>query len=135
MTRFFIFPSLDLWTYSCVHLYARLQASEGPQATVPSNLSITSYRPNIVVYNSEASSVALLKLTCHLDSIHYIEAARSIKQNKTGFLQLLVEFELISIMKSVYWDLQPQPSLSCDRFLMLQLRLALPRIPMCGQHS
>jgi len=53
---------------------------------------------------SDASSLALLELTCPLDSMHYIEAARSIRQNKTGYLQLLAEFELISIMKSVYWD-------------------------------
>ena len=49
--------------------------------TIPSNLLITSYRPDIVVYNSEASSVALLELTCPLDSEHHIEAARSRKQN------------------------------------------------------
>ena len=47
-------------------------------------------RPGIVVYNSETSSVALLELTCPLDSEHHIEAARSRKQNKTEYLQNLI---------------------------------------------
>ena len=72
-----------------------LRASEGPQATIPLNLLITSYRPDIVV--SEASSVALLELTCPLDSEHHIEAARSRKQNKTEYLQLLAEFDRLRI--------------------------------------
>ena len=86
-------------SYSCIHVYADLpglQASEGPQATTvytPSNLLITSYRPDIVVYNSEASSVALLELTCPLDSEHHIEAARSrkqIRQSTYSYLQNLI---------------------------------------------
>ena len=87
-------------SYSCIHVYADLpglRASEGPQATIPSNLLITSYRPDIVVYNSETSSVALLELTCPLDSEHHIEAARSRKQNKTEYLQLLAEFDRLRI--------------------------------------
>ena len=74
-----------------------LRASEGPKATIPSNLLITSYRPDIVVYNSETSSVALLEQTCPLDSEHHIEAARSRKQNKTEYLQLLVEFDRLRL--------------------------------------
>ena len=87
-------------SYSCIHVYADLtglRASEGPQATVPSNLLITSYRPDIVVYNSEASSVALLELTFPLDSELHIEAARSTKRNKTEYLQLLAEFDHLRI--------------------------------------
>ena len=80
-------------SYSCIHVYADLPGLRAsPQATIPSNLLITSYRPNIVVYNSEASSVALLELTCPLDSEHHIKAARSRTQNKTEYLQLLAEF-------------------------------------------
>ena len=45
--------------------------------TDTSECSITSYRSDIVVYNFEASSVALLELTCPLDSEHHIEVARS----------------------------------------------------------
>ena len=83
MIRFFIFLPLDLWTYlsvihvsMCLHAdLPGLRASKGPQVTIPSNLLITSYKPDIVVYNSEASSVALLELACPLDSEHHIEAA------------------------------------------------------------
>jgi len=47
--------------YPSIQVYADLpglRASEGPQATVPSDLLITTYRPDIVIYNSEASSIA-----------------------------------------------------------------------------
>ena len=44
-----------------IHIYADLpgfKASKGPQAMVPSDLLIAPYRPDIVVHNSEASSIA-----------------------------------------------------------------------------
>ena len=62
------------------------RASKGPQAMVPSDLLITPYRPDIVVYNSEASSVTLLKLTCPLDSENHLQPARSRKQSETEYL-------------------------------------------------
>ena len=52
-----------------------------------------------VVYNSEASTVALLELTCPLDSEHHIQEARSRKQNNTEYLQLLSEFDRLQIPK------------------------------------
>jgi len=85
-------------SHSYIHVYADLlglRASEGPQAT---NLLIISYRPDTVVYNSETFSVALLELTCPLDSKHHIEAARSRKQNKTEYLQVLAEFDRLRIV-------------------------------------
>jgi len=45
-------------TYAFADLQC-LQASEATQATIPSTLLIISYRPDIVVYNSEKCSVAL----------------------------------------------------------------------------
>jgi len=54
-------------SYSYIHAYADLpglRASEGPQATVPSDLLITSYRSDIVVHNSEASTLALAEFDC-----------------------------------------------------------------------
>ena len=66
-------------SFSYIHVYADLpglRPSEGPQATVLSDLLITSYKPDIVVHNSEASAVALLELTCLLDSEHHLQAAR-----------------------------------------------------------
>ena len=58
---------------------------------------ITPYRPDIVIYNPQSSSISLLELTCPLDSIHHIQSARSRKQNKTDYLQLLAEFDLLNI--------------------------------------
>ena len=87
-------------SFSSIQVYADihgLQTSEGPQGTVPSSLLFTPYRPDIVVYNSEASTVALLELTCPLDSEHHIQEARSRKQNKTEYLQLLSEFDRLQI--------------------------------------
>jgi len=87
-------------SHSYIHFYADLpgfRASKGPQATVPSDLQITSYRPDIVVHNLEAFGVALLELTCPLDSEHHLQAARSRKQSKTEYLQLLAEFYRLQI--------------------------------------
>ena len=85
-------------TSICV--YADLQgwrSSESPQATIPSALVSTPFRPDIVVYNSATSSVALLELTCPLDSEHHILSARSRKQSKPDYLQLLAEFDRLQI--------------------------------------
>ena len=82
------------------HVFADLQglrASEAPQATIPSTLLITPYRPDIVVYNSGKPSVALLELTCPLDPEHNIQSARSRKQNKAEYHQLLAEFDHLQI--------------------------------------
>ena len=60
-------------------------------------LLATPYRPDIVIYNPQSSSIALLELTSPLDSIHHIQSARSRKQNKTDYLQLLAEFDRLNI--------------------------------------
>ena len=81
-------------------MYADLQnfrASEAPQATIPLSMLTTSYRPDIVVFNSQVSSVALLELTCPLDSVHHIQSARSQKQSKVEYLQLLAEFDRLRV--------------------------------------
>ena len=83
-----------------IHVFADLQglqASEAPQATILSTLLITPYRPDIVVYNSGKPSVALLELTCPLDSEHNIQSARSRKQNKIEYHRLLAEFDHLKI--------------------------------------
>ena len=66
------------------------------------SLLITSYRPDIVIYNSQSSSITLLELTCPLDSIHHIQSARNRKQSKTEYLQLLAEFDRLNIAN--YYD-------------------------------
>ena len=58
-----------------IHGFADLQGlrvTEAPQATIPSTILITPYRPDIIVYNSGKPFVALLELTCPLDSKHNI---------------------------------------------------------------
>ena len=88
-----------------IHVFADLQglqASEAPQATIPSTLLITPYRPDIVVYNSGKPSVALLELTCPLDSEHNIQSARSRKQTRLGIincLRNLITYRSQTIMK------------------------------------
>ena len=78
-----------------------LRASEGPQATVPSYLLIT---PDIVLYNCETSTVALLELTFPLESEHHIQTmTRSRKQNRTKLLAEFDHYRLITIMKQ--WKL------------------------------
>ena len=73
------------------------RACEAPQATIPTSILITPYRPDIVVYNSQVHSVAMLELTCPLDSAHHLESARNRKQLKVEYLQLLAEFDRLSI--------------------------------------
>ena len=78
-------------------------ANHCPQSTIPSSLLITSYHPDIVLYNSQSSSVALLELTCPLDSnYHHIESARARKQKKPEYLQLLAEFDHLNVTN--YYD-------------------------------
>ena len=71
------------------------------RVSLPTEITTYSYsivlRPDIVIYNPQSSSIALLELTCPLDSIHHIQSARSRKQNKTDYLQLLAEFDRLNI--------------------------------------
>ena len=53
-----------------IHVYAELpgmHASVFLLATILPTLIVTSYRPDIVIYNESTNSVALLELTCTLD--------------------------------------------------------------------
>jgi len=54
---------------------------------------VTAYQPDIVIHNTDTSTVALLELKCPLDSDHHIESARSCKQNKVEHQQLLAELD------------------------------------------
>jgi len=68
-----------------VSLYADLPgmwASDSPQVTIPPSLLSTSYRSDIVIYNDRTNSVALLELTCPLDSLDHLESARDCKHEK-----------------------------------------------------
>jgi len=87
-----------------VCIYADLpgmRASESPQGTVPISLMVTSYRPDIVIYHITSNSIALLELTCPLDSTQHLEAARDRKQSKLEYLRILSEFDRLGI-PSIY---------------------------------
>jgi len=75
-----------------------LQASVSPPATIPPEVMLTSYRPDLVFYNTATNSIALLELTCSLDSLHHLESARSRKQDKLEYLQLLAELDHLNII-------------------------------------
>ena len=88
-----------------VSVYADLpgmRASDSPQTTIPPSLLITPYRPDIVIYNQINNSVALLELTCPLDSVHHLESARERKQGKTEYQQILSEFDRLGTPCSYY---------------------------------
>lgn len=79
-----------------VKVFADLQnfrSCESPPATIPTTIMVTAYRPDIVVFNTDTSAVALLELTCPLDSSHHLEAARSRKQSKVEYHQILAELD------------------------------------------
>ena len=71
--------------------------SESPPATIPPAMMVTPYRPDLVVHNTSTNSIALLELTCPLDSEHHLESARERKQNKVEYLQLLAELYHLNI--------------------------------------
>ena len=52
---------------------------------------------SLYIYNSGKPSVALLELTFPLDSEYNIQSARSRKQNKAEYHQLLAEFDHLQI--------------------------------------
>ena len=79
-----------------------MRVSDSPQTTIPPLLLITPYRPDIVIYNQINTSVALLELTCPLDSAHHLESARECKQRKTEYQQILSEFDCLGIPCSYY---------------------------------
>ena len=78
------------------------RACEAPQATIPTSILITPSHPDIIVYNSQVHSVAMLELTCPLDSVHHLEPAQNRKQSKVEYLQLLAECDRLNI--SSYYE-------------------------------
>ena len=85
-----------------MHDLPGMRASDSPQTTIPPSLLITPYRPDIVIYNQINNSVALLELTCPLDSVHHLESARERKQGKTEYQQILSEFDRLGTPCSYY---------------------------------
>ena len=49
-----------------------LQANEELQGSILTTVLTMPYRPDIVVYNLQNASIAMLELTCPLDSAHHV---------------------------------------------------------------
>ena len=77
------------------------------------------------IHNPEPSSVALIDLTFPLDSKDHIEEADRLRI-KTVEISVLRHYQpsYIQHFKSFVDFIQPQPSLSFDRLLMMQQQLA-----------
>jgi len=82
---------------SIISLYADLP--ECGQVTPPRQqfLLSTPYHPDIVIYNDRTNLVALLELTCPLDSLDHLESARDHKQGKQEYQQILSEFDQLGV--------------------------------------
>ena len=74
-----------------------LASNVSPPATIPPEVMVTSYRPDLVFYNTATNSIALLELTCPLDSEHHLQTARLRKQNKVEYQQLLAELDRLNV--------------------------------------
>ena len=76
------------------HLHADIptwRASESPPATIPTNISTTRARPDMVLI--EDLSVNLLELTIPTNTYEALQAARSRKSEKPTYLQLVSDLE------------------------------------------
>ena len=83
-----------------VSVYADLQGfhfNDAPPETIPSNVLVTPYRPDVVIYNRHSASMGIIELTCPLDSIQHMESARSHKLCKPEYVQILAELDRLKI--------------------------------------
>ena len=81
-----------------ISLYADLpgmRESDCPQSTIPPSLLTTPYRPDLVIFNksNRDNSVAMLELTCPLDSVQNLESTRERKQRKKEYQEIQSEFD------------------------------------------
>ena len=63
-----------------IRVYAdlpNLRASESPLSTIPTGVTATPFRLDIVIHNTITSSLLLFELTCPLDSAHHLREART----------------------------------------------------------
>ena len=90
------------------------------------SLLITSYRPDVVIYNATRNLVVLLELTCPLDSIHHLESARDRKQSKEEYLQLSSEFDRLGVPCSVMPQMVPPNCVPPDHLWQIMLPWMVP---------
>ena len=100
--KFTLFSQLITLFSDCqmVSVYADLQGhrfNDSPPETIPSNVLVTPYRPDVVIYNRHSASMGIIELTCPLDSIHYLESAHNCKLYKPEYVQLLAELDRLKI--------------------------------------
>ncbi|XP_065896220.1 uncharacterized protein [Dysidea avara] len=94
-----------------VSVYADLQGhrfNDSPPETIPSNVLVTPYRPDVVIYNRHSASMGIIELTCPLDSIHHLESAHNRKLYKPEYVQLLAELDRLKIphcYRTVEWPI------------------------------
>ena len=94
-----------------VSVYADLHGfrfNDAPPETIPSNVLVTPYRPDVVIYNRNSASMGIIELTCPLDSMQHMESACSRKLCKPEYVQLLAELDrgfltATELWKSVFW--------------------------------
>ena len=80
-----------------VSVYADLQGfrfNDSPPEIIPSNVLVTPYRPDVVIYNRHSASMGIIELTCPLQ---HMESARSRKLCKPEYVQLLAELDRLKI--------------------------------------
>ena len=84
-----------------LHVYVDLpgmRVSKSPQGTIPSSLIVTSsYHPDIVIHNVTCNSVALLELTCRLESMQHLESVRDRKHSKEEYLPILSGLDCMGV--------------------------------------
>ena len=83
-----------------IRVYAdlpNLRASESPLSTIPTRVMVTPFRPDIVIHNTIASGLLLFELTCPLDGTHHLREARSRKQDKIEYHQILSKLDRLDI--------------------------------------
>ena len=81
-------------------LYAVLQGmwvSDCPHSTNSLSLLTTPYHSDLVMCNKENNSVTMLELTCPLDLVKHLEAARKCKQGKKKYQEIMSEFEHVGV--------------------------------------
>jgi len=75
-----------------------MRASDSPQATI---IMVTSYCPDIFPYNERSNSVALLELTCPLNSIDHLNSAWDRKQEKKEYQELPSELGISCVYDTI----------------------------------
>ena len=71
-----------------------MHASDSPPATIPPSLLTT---PDIILCNEGNKSIALLELTCPLDSVEHLNSARDRKQGKKEYQEIQSEFDHLGL--------------------------------------